>query len=81
MWMCINQSHLWFPQRLNLRMAIISLHYTAAHISMEAAAERKSPAVLEIYPLERQRLNAVKQRWRSILSEETWWLSKNKDPD
>lgn len=54
-------------------------HYTLAHISMEAAAERKSPTVLEIYPLERQRLNAVKQRWRSILSEETWWLSENKD--
>lgn len=28
------------------------LHYAAVPISMEAAAERKSPAVLEIYPLE-----------------------------
>lgn len=27
-------------------------HYVAARISIEAAAERKSPAVLEIYPLE-----------------------------
>lgn len=27
-------------------------HYVPAHISIEAAAERKSPAVLEIYPLE-----------------------------
>lgn len=27
-------------------------HYIPAHISIEAAAERKSPTVLEIYPLE-----------------------------
>lgn len=27
-------------------------HYVPARISMEAAAERKSPTVLEIYPLE-----------------------------
>lgn len=79
--MCITQNRLWFLRLLNLRMVIISLHYTAAHISMEAAAKRKSPTVLEIYPLERQCLNAVKQRWRSILSEKTWWLSENKDPN
>lgn len=28
------------------------LHYVSAHISIEAAAERKSSTVLEIYPLE-----------------------------
>lgn len=27
-------------------------HYVLARISIEAAAERKSPTVLEIYPLE-----------------------------
>lgn len=27
-------------------------HYVPARISIEAAAERKSPTVLEIYPLE-----------------------------
>ena len=54
-------------------------HYVPSQISVEAAAERKSPTVLEIYPSESPRLNAVKRRWRGILSEETWWLSRNKE--
>lgn len=60
--MCINKSDLWLPQCLNLRMATISLHYTAAHISMEAAAERKSPTVLEIYPLEEAALKCCETK-------------------
>lgn len=66
-------------------MGIIFPHYVPAQISVEAAAEKereekkKSPTVLEIYPSESPRLNAVKRRWRGILSEETWWLSRNKE--
>lgn len=39
-------------QCLNIGTVYNIPHYVPARISMEAAAERKSPAVLEIYPLE-----------------------------